>query len=785
MPKSCIIISLILLLFLGLLGCPEPPSTSPPQSPADDNRDLFPQLRSTSGFRVDKAFKDDFGQDVTDVQAGDEFRVHIIVQGYDQYFAQVIPFDAVLIIDTSGSMDGDKIENAKAAAISFVTRAGVEMASNPPIGGGSIRIGVVTFDKEARIVSLITDNYVQLVIDISMIDIENGCTDIAAGMELAQTMLYSSSSGVRIAILLTDGCPNPAESSPHPTPQAQEEYIHEVLLQDAIDAGIDYFCAGIMSPCSALLRLIAETMAGYYDELTNPDQIPQFFDDIFEFVAHYAIARQVVLEEQVNTNAVEIKPNSWQFSEGIVIPSSNQLSNFIQSGFISLNLGNMPTGRTRTFSFTVTTKNCLTPDAEEDFVPIYPNLSSKVTFYFGQVPSDFEVVQETINCHKPPGLVIKKEYDIDTEEVVISIENMYLMTSFVDNTIREVNIYEYLSEIFQYKKDSATTLQPTLIPGIYPTLIPGEYIDFLYWRIPEIAPEECLEIRFQLESRAFLPRDNYELPINYMPKGIETYSYCTYQLPSGEYEKSIINQDYIYAPMLENLPDGRPNLYLEPYFSHIEFIFPVIVWTLEEIPEVYIDELPDSWPWLDCPQFHWPRYSDHLFHIWESSDVWIDTEVNGFVSEWQPHRDASVIADIQEHIDYAEFEPMYGWFSEVRGQGDLWHLNSKNNICIRINNVGTDNSTGGSLDLKVFSYSIYDWEIVETIQLPTIEPDSSKIITVKLPRDVLQPEHLLELEPFYGDIDIWTAMVMAQLNTANNEKYTNNNVTVEKFVVVP
>jgi len=114
------------------------------------------------------------------------------------------PVDVVLVIDVSGSMAGEKLEQTKVAAQSFVTRFNLD-PNNP----AADQVAVVAFDNDASIISGLSRNVAELQAGIGALS-EGGGTDIAAGLSAAADILDSPAQNFAygaqpVIVLLSDG----------------------------------------------------------------------------------------------------------------------------------------------------------------------------------------------------------------------------------------------------------------------------------------------------------------------------------------------------------------------------------------------------------------------------------------------------------------------------------------------------------------------------------------------------------------------------------------------------
>jgi Mg-chelatase subunit ChlD len=133
-----------------------------------------------------------------------KWKIDILTQGKN------IPTttDVVLVIDDSGSMDGDKIASAKSAANTFVD----ELLT----GSTGIRVSVVTINSpdsgkvsgsgKPEIDQDFTDNITSLHSAINSISAKGG-TNLQGGFYVARLLAESSTADKQVVILLSDGAP--------------------------------------------------------------------------------------------------------------------------------------------------------------------------------------------------------------------------------------------------------------------------------------------------------------------------------------------------------------------------------------------------------------------------------------------------------------------------------------------------------------------------------------------------------------------------------------------------
>ena len=160
----------------------------------------------------------------------------------------------VLVIDKSGSMNGQPISLAKQAA-----KSAVELLS------ARDQIAIVAFDSQARVVSEMRSASDAETIkgDIDTLAAGGG-TCMYPGMNAAYEMLQQTTSKIKHVIILGDGHSQPAD--------------HQGLASEMSDFGITVSTVAMGNGADRpLLSAIAEIGKGRYYETTDPENVPQIF----------------------------------------------------------------------------------------------------------------------------------------------------------------------------------------------------------------------------------------------------------------------------------------------------------------------------------------------------------------------------------------------------------------------------------------------------------------------------------------------------------------------------
>ena len=204
----------------------------------------------------------------------------------------------MLVIDKSGSMDGDKIEMAKSAA-----RSAVELL------GKSDYIGVIAFDGEPFVISEMQSarNKGKISDEIAQIDAGGGTTMYPA-MELAHDMLAATTAKLKHCIVLSDGISSPGD--------------FEELTQTMVSAKMTVSTVAVGEGADTdLLENIARIGKGRHYFTTEPSQVPQIFAKETVTASKSAIDEQPFLPQVIRaTHALaDIDMESAPFLLGYVM----------------------------------------------------------------------------------------------------------------------------------------------------------------------------------------------------------------------------------------------------------------------------------------------------------------------------------------------------------------------------------------------------------------------------------------------------------------------------------
>jgi Mg-chelatase subunit ChlD/sugar lactone lactonase YvrE len=191
--------------------------------------------------------------------------------------------DIVLVLDRSGSMAGQKIAAARAAAVAFVGE--IDFAVS--------RVGLVVFHTEATKPLTLTNDAPAMIRALLEFGVPAGGTDIGEGVQLATEELATNGRpGVeRIIVLMTDG-----------RPEGAGLVDADQAAQAAKDAGIRLFSVGFGPDVDpGLLRRMASTPDDY-NFAPSEAELAQIYIEIARRIAGGLIIQTGVITDVVPTN---------------------------------------------------------------------------------------------------------------------------------------------------------------------------------------------------------------------------------------------------------------------------------------------------------------------------------------------------------------------------------------------------------------------------------------------------------------------------------------------------
>jgi len=173
---------------------------------------------------------------------------------FTSYAQETVSVNVVLTVDTSGSMSGEKIEQAKEAAETFI-----DVLQSKDVNKDDM-IGLVTFDTDVYIKSDLTRDFAQLKTIIDGLT-AGGSTSLWDGVYTSVDLVAGTSYATAV-VVLTDGQDN------------DSEHTKEEAIQYAKENKVRVFVIGIGPDVNEKdLRDLAEETGGFYWHVSAADLV--------------------------------------------------------------------------------------------------------------------------------------------------------------------------------------------------------------------------------------------------------------------------------------------------------------------------------------------------------------------------------------------------------------------------------------------------------------------------------------------------------------------------------
>lgn len=172
--------------------------------------------------------------------------------------------DVALILDVSGSMSGDPIDQMKEAAQGFLDTA---------VGGGA-QVGLVSYSGEAQVLEKLDSSATALSAAVSDLS-SGGNTNIEDGLVKGEQVLSAGNADRRIIVLMSDGAPNEGK-----TGDGLIAYADELK-----ERGYKIYTVGFNEGPEGYSLLSQIASEGCHYEVQNATDLEGFFTDIADEIS--------------------------------------------------------------------------------------------------------------------------------------------------------------------------------------------------------------------------------------------------------------------------------------------------------------------------------------------------------------------------------------------------------------------------------------------------------------------------------------------------------------------
>ena len=188
----------------------------------------------------------------------------------DKNTKQNVSRDVVMVLDNSGSMAGEPLEQTKDASYKFLDT----------VFGQDSRVALVTYSESANVCTSLTKKEKDLTDQVDEMGAFGG-TNMYSGMEEADRLLSNSTADRKIIVLMSDGCPNQGENDNGDYFSPLIRYAEELKNKGYYVYTLGFFSAIYGSERTDAQHLMEQMASpGLHYEVTDADSLVFFFDDI-------------------------------------------------------------------------------------------------------------------------------------------------------------------------------------------------------------------------------------------------------------------------------------------------------------------------------------------------------------------------------------------------------------------------------------------------------------------------------------------------------------------------
>ena len=214
-----------------------------------------------------------------------------------------------IVLDRSGSMEGDNISESKLAIRNCISQMGDQVA-----------FSLVSFNDSAVQESSLTKSYYLV---MSLVDniTANGGTNISSGLATAIESL-NQAEGHRVIILLSDGIDFP-----------ESKMRMEGVLADAISRDITVYTVGLEGCEEAYLRYIAETTGGQFTMVSDPALLQQTYQNIQSMIMEsYTLTYRAADQEDNRIVELHVRDSKAEARKYYSLSDTDQSSAYYVNG---------------------------------------------------------------------------------------------------------------------------------------------------------------------------------------------------------------------------------------------------------------------------------------------------------------------------------------------------------------------------------------------------------------------------------------------------------------------
>lgn len=205
------------------------------------------------------------------------------IQNFSVETIEVNELSLSIVLDISGSMQGNKITDSKNAIRDCISQLGDEVSAS-----------FVTFSNSANLECVLTDSKFLIMNLVEAADSDEGGTYISSGLSTAIDSLRGSN-GSRVIILLSDG-----------VDFDESKALMDSVLTKAVANNISVYTIGLQGCEEEYLQMIATRTGGQFIMVTNVAELDRTYQEIQNAMMNNYLITYSVSDEQ-SSRAIKIK----------------------------------------------------------------------------------------------------------------------------------------------------------------------------------------------------------------------------------------------------------------------------------------------------------------------------------------------------------------------------------------------------------------------------------------------------------------------------------------------
>lgn len=461
--------------------------------------------------------------------AGETIDVAVRIDGDTRSQSEAVPTTVLLVLDRSGSMSRENaIGHLKQAAALMIDKLNPQQDS----------VAIVAFSNNGSMLSPATNDFASAKRAIAALS-ASGATNIADGFSLGNSILRGSTTTKRVAILMTDGIPEP-------DPARQGQAIYAELKTLSADL-ITYHTVGLGTVDPILLDTIARRTGGTFTATSSPGELDALFSQIYDAQSKSLTIKDLMIHEELSP-FLTAEHSSLHVS---FIPPSNDAQEFsnaiaaVEPGFYANgaldfpSLYDVPGKLYFSYSFKARVTKC---DSGQDIAVPLRAQSAGISFLNGSGSRVKYSMTATPITIRTCGVYLEKTFDENAKQVHVNVKNS------LPRSIRNVVLVDQVTDNFDYVRDAETSPLPFRLDHA------SREIE---WHLDSIQSNTVQSLVYYLKDTVNLPPAVYPVEFD------DDLSFWTFETPALNIHDAIGEYREMESSIISGAASPKLNRYIE------------------------------------------------------------------------------------------------------------------------------------------------------------------------------------------------------------------------------